>query len=74
MSGERLLKICRDCGGEYKGGPTARFCPDCRKRHVGQSSKSRRLCDIGAQARWHPKADKPEWDGPSAELIQKEGS
>lgn len=51
------VKTCQDCGGEYRGGPLARFCPDCRKKHVGDSARRRRLCDIGAGARWNPKKD-----------------
>ena len=70
------IKTCQDCGGEYRGGQLARFCPACRKKHVGASARRRRLCDIGAGARWHPKkdaGDPPEWIGPSAELKQEEG-
>ncbi len=45
-------KKCLDCGESFCGGPLARFCLDCRKAHVAKSSKARRLCDIGARARW----------------------
>lgn len=45
-------KRCQDCGAVFCGGPLARFCLDCRKAHVAKSSKARRLCDIGARARW----------------------
>ena len=72
------IKSCQDCGIEYRGGPKGRFCPDCRKKHVGDSARRRRLCDIGAAARWGQKqkdaGDPPEWIGPSAELMLKEGT
>lgn len=71
------LKTCQDCGVEYRGGPLARYCQDCRKKHVGDSARRRRLCEIGAGARWHTKKDTggpPEWIGPSAELKQEEAN
>ena len=49
-------KRCQDCGAVFCGGPLARFCLDCRKAHVARSSRERRLCDIGARARWGAKA------------------
>ena len=69
------LKTCQDCGSEFRGGPQGRVCPACRKKHVGNSARRRRLCDIGAGARWHPKKDTggpPEQIGLSAELKQEE--
>ena len=54
-------KRCQDCGVEFSGGKLARFCQACRKRHVSESSKRRRLCDIGARARWG--AGKPIKEG-----------
>ncbi len=45
-------KRCLDCEAVFCGGPLARFCLDCRKAHVARSSRERRLCDIGARARW----------------------
>lgn len=50
-------KKCLDCGESFCGGPLARFCLDCRKAHVARSSKARRLCDIGARARWQKTKD-----------------
>lgn len=44
--------ICADCGKKFLGGKNASFCYDCRRRHSGESAKRRRLCDIGAKARW----------------------
>lgn len=69
MSGEKVGKICGDCGREYMGGPLARFCQACRKKHSSQSCHRRKLWDIGAKARW---GRKPEWVGPSAELLPEE--
>lgn len=68
MSGERETKVCQDCGGKYLGGPLARFCPDCRKKHSSQSCHRRRLWDIGAKARW---GRPPERVGPSAEMLRE---
>lgn len=67
-------KICQDCGGAYMGGPLGRYCMTCRKKISSESASRRRLWDIGAKARWGGKEDKPEWVGPSAELMQKEGT
>ena len=50
-------KRCQDCGAVFCGGPLARFCLDCRKAHVARSSRERRLCDIGARARWQKTKD-----------------
>ena len=44
--------VCLDCGKKFTGCKKASFCYDCRRRHVGESAKRRRLCDIGAKARW----------------------
>lgn len=51
----KVIGICRDCGIAFPCGPRARFCPACRKKHVGESARRRRLCDIGAGARWGQK-------------------
>lgn len=72
-------KICQDCGATFQGGQLGRYCMNCRKRRSGESAKRRRLCNIGAAARWGKKQTDageppPEWVGPSAELKQKEGS
>ena len=70
-------RTCLDCGKTFQGGPLGRFCQACRKRHVGASAKKRGLCRIGANARWGQKqdaGDPPEWIGPSAELMPKEGN
>ena len=56
-------KKCLDCGAAFCGGPLARYCLDCRKAHVARSSKARRLCDIGARARWGEPAAKEEGRG-----------
>jgi len=47
--------VCADCGKKFLGCKTATFCYDCRRRHSGESAKRRRLCDIGARARWGKK-------------------
>lgn len=85
---KREIKTCKDCGGEFLGGPLARFCPDCRARHVGESARRRGLGKLGAAARWGKTGDgvpeasdkpqkaetgrAPEWVGPSAELLREE--
>lgn len=68
MNGQKT-RVCQDCGAKYLGGPLARFCPDCRKKHVSQSCHRRRLWDIGAKARW---GRPPERVGPSGEMSQRE--
>lgn len=70
-------KRCEECGAEFMSGPRGRICPECRKKHVGESAKRRRLCDIGARARWGlPKKEAgdppPEWIGAAAELKPEE--
>ena len=37
------LKNCQDCGIEYMGGPTGRYCPECRHYHFAHSDKKNRL-------------------------------
>ena len=69
VTGAQILKICVECGAEYLGGQNARLCFACRKRHSSESCHRRRLWDIGARARW---GRKPEWVGPSAELLPEE--
>lgn len=32
-------KPCRDCGRPFKGGPPAKYCPECRWRHRGRKVK-----------------------------------
>ena len=44
--------VCADRGKKFLGCKTATFCYDCRRRRCGESAKRRRLCDIGAKARW----------------------
>lgn len=46
------MHICKDCGKQFLGCKTASYCGVCRKKHVSESAKRRRLCDIGAKARW----------------------
>jgi hypothetical protein len=46
------MHICPDCGQEFLGCKAARYCYDCRRRRTGESAKKRRLCDIGARAKW----------------------
>lgn len=31
---EKVLKTCRDCGGEFLGDPRALYCKDCRTRRI----------------------------------------
>lgn len=52
------MHVCKDCGQEFVGCKAASFCYDCRRRHVGESAKRRRLCDIGARARWGDAGEK----------------
>ena len=54
------VKTCLDCGGEYRGGPKGRYCRACRIRRVSESAKRRRLCEIGASARWGTKKEEEE--------------
>lgn len=46
------MHICLDCEKEFIGCKAARYCYDCRRRRVGESARTRRLCDIGGRARW----------------------
>jgi len=55
--------VCLDCGKKFTGCKAASFCYDCRRRHVGESAKRRRLCDIGARARWGEPAAREEGRG-----------
>ena len=71
------IKRCEECGAEFESGPRGRLCQKCRNKRVGDSAKRRRLCDIGAKARWGlPKKDAgdptPEWIGAAAELKPEE--
>lgn len=35
-------RICRECGGSFRGGPRAWYCPDCRKQREKERAKKYR--------------------------------
>lgn len=65
------MHVCKDCGQEFVGCKAASFCYDCRRKRVGESAKRRRLCDIGARARWGAKA-KEEVRNPENAICRAE--
>ncbi len=62
-----MLITCKDCGTKFQGTPAARYCKACVKRRISDSAKRRRLCYIGAGARWGKKqtdaGEPPQWAG-----------
>lgn len=43
-------KTCEDCGSEFWGGRTARYCFDCRKKRMSENAKSHGLYKLGGAA------------------------
>ena len=43
-------EICVDCDKVFYGGKKSFFCPDCRKRRLGEAAKKRNLNKIGKAA------------------------
>lgn len=62
------LHICEGCGERFTGCKTARFCYDCRRKRVSESAKRRRLCDIGASARWRGQNGEQTVEGGGGEV------
>ena len=68
---EKVNKTCVRCGATFQGTINARNCLKCRKRISSEGAKKRKLWNYGADGRWN-KNKKPEWVGPSAELLQED--
>lgn len=69
---EQYLKNCQRCGASFLGGPLGRYCMKCRKKISSESASRRRLWDYGAKGRWGYEKEKPQWIGPSAELMRED--
>ena len=43
-----VLRICGDCNGPFYAGPSAQYCPNCRKkRHSAAGQKSADVRNLG---------------------------
>ena len=58
----KMKVTCQECGKVFRGGPKARFCPECRIKHqkeaARRSAKERDLSALGVEAKRKAREDK----------------
>ena len=62
-------ELCEDCGKVFDGGPTAFFCPECKKKRLSRAAKERNLNKLGNAA--YSNRQKRKIDGCKFEDLDK---